>query len=332
MLVQARLEIVRDVGPAAADIDAAQFETRQQRYGVDLVLGEFLPHTPHARVEQRQRLLGAVEIDQEEGEVPPVVGVHERVAAHPGVGHRFQEGHALQHLAARFQAMGDGVMRPGIAAVQDERLTRHRLGLVEAIALLQAEGIHGVDVAVVAIGFEQMLADAQQRFQIAAIEGMELAELAGQKIARPLGRHVLVDPEAAVGLAGGPRLGRGDPRKLARVGVGAQLLCAGKIALRACVALGRIHRQHEVGRHHRQQGAALFLVGGGDELGQPVGEAQPLAGEEIERGDRLHAGIAHLQPLTVPRHACPRCPNPGFRCPSFAWRGRLGKRRGKGGK
>ena len=165
VLVQARPEIVRHVGPAAADIDAAQFEARQQRDGVDLVLGEFLPHAPHARVEQGKRLVGAVEIDQEEGEVPPVVGVHEGVAADPGVGHRFQEGHALQHLAARFQAMGDRVVRPRIAAIQGERLARHGLGLVEAIALLQAERIHRVDVAVVAIGLEQMLADAQQRLR-----------------------------------------------------------------------------------------------------------------------------------------------------------------------
>ena len=240
--------------------------------------------------------------------MPPIVGVHEGVAALPGVGHLTQEGDSLQHLAARFQAMGDGVVRPRIAAVHRQRAAGRGLGLLDAVALLQAERMHGVDVAVLRVGGEQALADAQQRLGVAVVEGMELAQLAGQEVARPFGGHLLVDFQAAVGLAGDPGLGRGDPGALAGVGIlppVLSVLARARYRLAASPAFGRVHGQDEVGRHHRQQRAAFFLVGGGDELGEPVAEAQPLLAEEIERGDRLRAGVAHVQSLTVPRQVCP---------------------------
>ena len=258
--------------------------------------------------------------------MPPVVGVHEGVAALPGVGHRFEEGHALEHLAARLQAMGDGVMRPGIAAVDRERGARDLLGLVEAIALLEAEGIHRVDVAVVRVGGEQALADAQQGLGIAAVEGMELAELAGQKVARPFGRHVLVDLQAAVGVAVDPGRGRGEPGLLAGVGVRGKRLGAGEILARRLAAFVGVHRQHEVGRHHRQERAACLLVGGGDELGQPVAEGEPFVAQEIQGGDRLRTGVAHLQPLTVPRHFRPRLPLSNLRMPWQVGQKRQGRK------
>ena len=135
--------------------------------------------------------------------------------------------------------------------------------------------------------------------------------------------HVLVDRQAAVGFAGHPGLGRRDPRPLARVGVPGECLGAREIALRHRMAVGGIHRQHEVGRHHRQHRATLFLVGGGHEHGQSIAEAQPLVSEEIERGDGFHAGVADLQPLTVARHACtapcPRFPLPELRTAWHGW-------------
>ena len=62
--------------------------------------------------------------------------VHEGVAVLPRVGHLFEEGHAVLHLAARFEAMGDGVVRPGIAAVQGDRLACRVLELGELLLAL----------------------------------------------------------------------------------------------------------------------------------------------------------------------------------------------------
>ena len=161
MLVQARLQVGREVGPAPADLDAPEFEPRQQGDGIGLVLAELLPHAPHALVMERQRLVGSVEVDQEQREVPPVVRLHERIAVAPGVGHGTEEGDALQHAAARLQAMGDGVMRPRVVAVERQPVARRGLGLVEAIALLEAERIHAPDEAIVRVGGEQLLADLE---------------------------------------------------------------------------------------------------------------------------------------------------------------------------
>ena len=143
--------------------------------------------------------------------------------------------------------------------------------------------------------------------------------------------HVLVDRQAAVGFAGHPGLGRRDPRPLARVGVPGEFLGACEIALRHRMAVGGIHRQHEVGRHHRQHRATLVLVGGGYEHGQSIAEPQPLVIEEIERGDGFHAGVADLQPLTVPRHACP-APCPRFPLPELRTAWHVGQKTRKPGR
>ena len=203
--------------------------------------------------------------------MPPVVGVHEGVAVLPGVGHRLQEGHALQQPAARLEAMGDargaptdrgGPWRaPGApcASASSRRLHSSR-----------PKAYMRVDVAVVAVGREQVLADPQQRLGVAAVEGMELAELAGQQVARPFGDHLLVDREAAGRCRRRPRP-RSRRARPVRAGWRRRRDIAWRArdsAWRRRVAFGRIHRQHEVGRHHRQQGAAFFLVGGGHELGQ----------------------------------------------------------------
>ena len=213
-------------------------------------------------------------------------------------------------------------MRPGIAAVAS-RAPRARCVSASSMRLHSSrpKAYMRVDVAVVPVGGEQALADAQQRLGVAAVEGMELAELAGQKIARPFGGHVLVDLQAAVGVAVDPGRGRGEPGLLAGVGVPGKRLGAGEILARSLAAFVGVHRQHEVGRHHRQQRAACFLVGGGDELGEPVAEGQPFVAQEVERGDRLRTGVARPPALDRP---APRFV-PVCRCPTFACRGRLGK-------
>ena len=102
--------------------------------------------TPHTRaVEQRQRLVGPVEVDQEQREMPPVVGVQEGIAVLPRVGDRLQESDALDQPPARLEAMRQRMMRPRVLALHLDRAARMRLGLVEPIALLQPEGIHAPD-------------------------------------------------------------------------------------------------------------------------------------------------------------------------------------------
>ena len=96
----------------------------------------------------------------------------------------------------------------GILALHLDRLAGMRLGLVDPIALLQAEGIHAPDDSDCRwLAANRMLADPQQCLGIAAIEGMELAELAGEQVARPFGDDVLVDREARSRVAGEPGVG-----------------------------------------------------------------------------------------------------------------------------
>jgi hypothetical protein len=86
------------------------------------------------------------------------------------------------------------------------------------------------------VGREQPLADPQQRLGVAAVEGMQLAELARQQIARPLGHNPLVDLEALISVASEPGGGGGDPRLLARARV--LLHCPGalQVARPECAA------------------------------------------------------------------------------------------------
>ena len=229
--------------------------------------------------------------------MPPVVGVHEGVAVLPRIRHRLQEGDAIDHAAARLQAMGDDVMRPGIAPVDGQCLAPQRLGLVDAIALFQAEGMHLMHEAVLRVGRRRARADPQLCLGVAAVEGMELAELDRQQIARPVGSHLLVDRETLVGVAGHPGRRRGKPGAFAVVGVGAvlrQCLRAGEQSFGAGLAISRVHGEHQTCRHQRQQGRVFFFFRGGDELGQPVAEGQPFVAQEIERADCPRIGIADV--------------------------------------
>src|SRR6185312_3350825 len=65
---------------------------------------------------------------------------------------------------SRPRASRQCVMRPRILAPQLDGAACVRLRLVDAIALLEAEGIHAADEGSVRIGGEQVLADPQQRF------------------------------------------------------------------------------------------------------------------------------------------------------------------------
>ena len=143
-----------------------------------------------------------------------------------------------------------------------------------------------------------MLADSQQRLGVAEVEGMELAELAGQQVARPFGDDLLVDREAPVAVAGEPGIRRLDPGLLARAGAWHRLGPRHVFGAER-TAFVRVHRQDEVGRHHRQQGARLFLVGGGHEAVEALAEDQPFLAQEVERLDGVRIGVRDFQPLTV---------------------------------
>ena len=68
------------------------------------------------------------------------------------------------------------------------------------------------------------------------------------------------------------------------------------------LAFGRIHREEQARGDQGQHRALFFRLGGGDEVGEPLSEAQPFLPDEIERGDRTLVGIAQLQPLPVLGH------------------------------
>ena len=237
--------------------------------------------------------------------MPPIVGIHEGIAVLPGVGHRLHERHAFNHAAARLQAMRDHVVRPGIAALHLDRLAGMGVGLVEAIALLQAESVHGPDIMVVAVGRQDALADPQDAFGIAAIDGVDLADLGRHQVARPFGDDVLMDLLGTLAVAREPGLGGGEPGLLARIGASGELLGPVELALGQLEGLSGIHRQQEIGRHQRQQGTALFFVGCGHDLGQALAKGQPLVAQQIDRFDRFGASIADIQALTVPCHLIP---------------------------
>jgi hypothetical protein len=328
VIVQPLPEPGRDIGPAPADIDAAQFEPRQQRDGIDLVLGEFLPHAPDAPVEQRQRLIEPVEVDQEEREMPPIVRVHEGVAVLPRIADRLEERHALDQPPARLEAMRQRVMRPRILALHLDRPAGLCLRLVEPIALLESEGVHPVDEMVVGVGVGEPAADPQQRLGVALVEGMELAELAGQQVARPFGDHLLVDREASVPVAGKPGLRRLDPGRLAGAGA-CQGLGPRQVFGPERVAVVRIHRQDEIGGHDRQQDAALVLVHRRHEAVEALAEDQPFLAQEVERLDGACIGIRDFQPLPVPHASGPRLPRFSLADLRTSWHGRAKRREEK---
>ena len=126
--------------------------------------------------------------------------------------------------------------------------------------------------------------------------------------------------QAAVGVARDPGLDGAKPGQLAGVGACRHLLRAREVARRGSLTLGRIHREDEARRDQRQHRALLFLVGGGDEVGEALAEAQPFLRDEIQCRDRTLVGLAQLQP-------CPSraTPVPRFRCASFACHATLGK-------
>jgi hypothetical protein len=198
--------------------------------------------------------------------------------------------------------MRQRMVRPRIAALHADRLAGVGFGLVQPIALLQPERMHAPGVVVFGVGGGQVLADAQQRFGVAHVEGMQLPELAGEQIARPLGDHLLVQRQGPVAIAVDPGLRCVDPGLLARADAPGHRHGARQMALSERAALRRVHRQHEIGRHHRQQRAFLFGVGGGDEAVQMLAEDQPFLAQEVERLYGVCIGVGDLQSLTVPHH------------------------------
>ncbi len=161
--------------------------------------------------------------------------------------------------------------------------------------------MHSQDETVV-VGGCDLLPDAQQAFEVTAVEGMDLREFGGQEISWPFGHDFLESVGAAIEIAVDPALDGCKPSLFASVGASGRGLGAGEIALGGGVAFIRIHGQHQAGCDQGQHQALFFLVGGSDERREAVAEGQPLLPDEIERRDCAFVGIAQLQLLTVAHH------------------------------
>ena len=159
VLVGAGREIVGDIGPAVADIDAAEREAGQERHSVDLILGILLQAPPDVGVVDLERTRVVVAIQVEQRHMPPVVRIHEGVAVLPGIGEAFHPGETLVHPALSLHHMGDGMVGPGISAIHLHRPASGGLGFLEAVALFVAEGDHAVDEMVLRTGREHALAE-----------------------------------------------------------------------------------------------------------------------------------------------------------------------------
>ena len=186
MLVHARHEVVGELLPAVADIDAGQFQPRQQRHRADLVLRIPLPHAPdmgRVMVEHARRL---ALLDHHQRQVPPVVRQHEGIQVGPGVLHLLEKGPALRVAALGQQHMGERVMRPRLLAPAADRVVRGTLGLAEQMALLVGEGDHAVGVGEVVVVRQHRGADSQHPRRVAEIEAVVLGDLGECQVAREM--------------------------------------------------------------------------------------------------------------------------------------------------
>ncbi len=115
-----RLPGVRHRLPAVADVDAAQVQPPQHRGGVDHFEDHARLRAVDRTVEQLEHLVDLAEIEMIERDVPPVVDREEAVAR-PAVGVGRHPGDALLLAALHLHHMRDGVLRPGVAALERDR-------------------------------------------------------------------------------------------------------------------------------------------------------------------------------------------------------------------
>ena len=160
-VVRARLEIMADIAPAIADIDADELEAHEQRHGADLVLRILLPDAPDMLVIEREHLVVGAERDVIEAEMPEIMREHEGVELGPAVLHIIEEIDALADPALREQHMGECVVRSGLLALERDSVPRRSLRLLEEMALLIGEGQHAVHIGQVGIGLADAGRDAQ---------------------------------------------------------------------------------------------------------------------------------------------------------------------------
>ncbi len=251
---------------------------------------------------QRPALPALAQIEQ--GQVPPKMGDHERVQIAPAVMHILQKAGALVDAPLGQHHMGQGVLGPGLLALQPQRLAGGGLGLVQQMALLKGEGGHAVGVGDLPIGLQHGQGRAQHLGEPAQVEVQILADLDHDQIARKGcdglvaqgqgGRHVILAPGVqhlhgqlfAPGGAVPRRLGQGQvfgrPRRGLRrlqqhpqnagIGVGQG---AGGIALgraKNVGGAGLIGQEAFDEVVDRRQGGVIL---GGDGIAQPIRAHDP---------------------------------------------------------
>ena len=189
--------MVCHVLPARADIDAGQFQPRQQRDRTDLVLRVVASDTPDLLVVQRQHLGGPVKLQREQGGVPPVVGEHEGVQSGPGRADRAHEVQPLLKPALGQQHMGQCVVGPGLLVAQRDGVASRRFGLRQQVALFPGEGCHAVHVGHIVTGWQGLQRQTQHAGRVAGVEQVVLAELDRGQVTRAIARLFLVQRDGA---------------------------------------------------------------------------------------------------------------------------------------
>ncbi len=251
MVVDALEQVVRDVGPAIADVDAGQLQARQQRHGPDLVLRVVLGDTPHLPVVQPERVRPVAQLDVEERLVPPVVRLHERVQPDPGVADLGHERPAFLEAPLGQHHVRQRVVRPRLLAPHRDAAPRRGFRRPEQVALLVPEGRHAVQPRQVARGRGDLQRQAQHARRVAQVESMVLPELDRHEVARVLAGLFVVQPDRLQQIAVDPRADRRDESALACGGGHPRGLRTRQVRPR------RLGRGARLGEHVQHRGAGL---------------------------------------------------------------------------
>jgi len=132
--------MVGQVLPALAHVDAAKFHAPKQRCGAGLILAVGFIQAPDMLIVDFAHPAGIAKIHVKQRRMPPVMPQHEGVATLPSIGMRLHPSHAIGDPALHFHHVGDGMMGPGIGAVDLHRPPPGRLCPCHVVGLLQAEG------------------------------------------------------------------------------------------------------------------------------------------------------------------------------------------------
>ena len=268
--------------PAVAHRHAGQFQPGQQRHGAHLVLRVAGVHTPHLLVVQRQGRGIIAQLDVEQRQVPPQVAAHEAGERAPRCADLVHQVRAFGQAAVGQHHMGQRMLGPGFGRLHGQRAAGCRLGQVEPVALLPAEGGQAVHRRHLGCGGHRRQGQLQQRGCVAQVEGVVLAQLDGSQVARVVVRQRGVQRQRAADVAvdpAGHRLGH------AALAVGGRQVGgagAGQVGAGLGRAGGRFteHPQHgRPGLHHQ----AVVHIGRRQHLQDAGRVAQEAVDEAVHR-------------------------------------------------